>query len=844
MRVISCALNNQLVCFSIEDYKFADTMNIHNKVDNFIINIICSTYNYLINKNFYNISKIHNNIHFLLEDISKNSVNYIKIILDSFSSYKNEDILAEIISKKMELLIHNIKEALDRIYDDNEIISKIFFPDSEENSNKKISLTKIMMKDSDPHRKGKIVFCFELSINNIDKTIIYKPSSVLIDFLLLCDFKKIDSLSLREKIKNNYGEYLNKSLFELINDVLCENNMYAKISTYLIYPMKKNNNEYGYIEYISHLNRSNLKKHKIFLMASPNDEKYEKSNQDCLFLYKDKTGDIYYLYDNEENKTTKFLIDNALLKNEIFDQLLTKNINNPYEYCDDEKCDAILEITSKRNHTRKISLPNNLVIEAGLIAAMAWLTGMNDAHSENVLLSKNFSIYLLYLIDLENSFMPNTNIIKTMLFDIQNGGLNFLKNFSTPKEEHVKIFLQALQCVLSEKFIKIALEWLKQPLLENVHVRVVPLKTQDFINKGKLLIGKKLQNIPISSIKPGELKIPYEDQDKQKDSEKYIENKNYPISDNGIPAIVYHTPSTLNYNARILINDLLQGDIPIYYINFNSTILLNSLGEAVKTYDDSESFRYFIQSPFQAAMSKCELIKNNLKYRDIIIKSIKYNFQTFLNSKLKKQREQIDDLVSFLYLLSNLKRLLYVDDKYYFNERKLVNLLEMNLSKNILLIFELIENFLNSRSEKSLSEINRKIEMTRIIKKIFEGNFKAYSFENSIYYDDLCDRLEEDDENEKIVLEELEGIKREVNNELKSILYTININDDGDQALYKANNFFFKSHMYSENIYMKLVDEEKNKQYQYVGFFSSKNSSLDASPNDQTLLRHTAPTHQ
>lgn len=145
--------------------------------------------------------------------------------------------------------IENIRIACQHIGSDWPVINSVFFP-----AERPARLTRIEPSGSDTHKGGKQVLflTFDFPPARATKKLVYKPTDIELDYLLVGDTEKLREL----------GLFASRSLVELLNPHLPE---FYRLPTYRILPRSPGSSlaeapdqslpvtqSYGYLEFLSH----------------------------------------------------------------------------------------------------------------------------------------------------------------------------------------------------------------------------------------------------------------------------------------------------------------------------------------------------------------------------------------------------------------------------------------------------------------------------------------------------------------------------------------------------------------------------------------------------------------
>lgn len=233
--------------------------------------------------------------------------------------------------------------ALKRIQQDFDVLKSCFLKELGNN----IKLYEISSSGSDFHKQGQQVLILTfIDSTNKSKKVIYKPSPVQADALLVGNIEELKTIN-----KNYQGHF---SLIELLNSALSEE---SKLPTYLIVPMNDAeeiealsmdeipsihlNAHYGYIKYLQHTPWEEPKSEEIIEKGL----KLEISSQNV-------------------QKGLQTEVDNT------FNEFLKKA-------AEDEKCDFIA-----RNKADVYQYSH----DCGLLFSLLLIGGIIDSHCENLLL--------------------------------------------------------------------------------------------------------------------------------------------------------------------------------------------------------------------------------------------------------------------------------------------------------------------------------------------------------------------------------------------------------------------------------------------------------------------------
>lgn len=482
----------------------------------------------------------------------------------------------------LELLAVNFKNSLTktlmRIEADKRELIDIFF---HECSSEECVLEEITQTDSDLHKNGQQVMILRFSkrfVNNSNNNneedknihreesvkIVYKPSSVLMDMLFVGNInqlkhtvavKTIPSLDSAQSV----AEIVNMCLSN-VDDINNNNNQAPTIPTYIIYPKENENtlDSYGYIEYLSHRPwlESDLKEKVISTIL--------------------------------EQLSTSTSKNSIQISQDVVKQSIRKALDEAKKTClnTDNKhpCDYVV---------RSLKQVSRFSRQCGMLAGMATAFGITDMHLENLIVSN----LQPYLIDLEISLNQVQLSLEATGFLEGNSGsmlshLEHHTNFthlssidgmdivgaSIPQKNRLyrlneqerlelcKInkvdFDQGFEEVIN--FIanngKEFLRWLDHPLLNQASVRIIPYETQRFYKDMTMLQSMKFKKTDFDDLKNSWIK--YEIQ--QLDNLSNITEHRFAIflSDN-----VY--------------NNLIAGNVPVYYMKTSGKSLINSDGQVV-----------------------------------------------------------------------------------------------------------------------------------------------------------------------------------------------------------------------------------------------------------------------
>jgi hypothetical protein len=382
-----------------------------------------------------------------------------------------------------------IISALNNINLDKSIIHTNFLPDIEAT----YRLNKIIPTGSDLHKSGKQVLILEFSDDKNNKTkVIYKPSSILIDCMIIGNNKKINSknvyirdnsvaetkdsdekeaLGTPVTLLNNLEEKIENTL-SLAQRINSAGNLDTlAIKTYQILPRESNNKSesYGYIEYLTHL-PWNERNWLIDILAIVN----AKPQAD---------------YSNE---IQELVIDfeNSLMRN----TMLSKS-----PACNDY-------IATDQTEYLAYSF------RCGQLSSLSMLIGMTDMHHDNLLINKLNPV----AIDLECSFnikidtiaktgflspgaggassqkgsmryaiMVDLTGIQKIRFQVRTKNTLYMldKNQINPVAPNSNSFIDGFKSIFSilNKRPASIQDWYSDRLVKSMLIRIVPLPTQSFI---------------------------------------------------------------------------------------------------------------------------------------------------------------------------------------------------------------------------------------------------------------------------------------------------------------------------------------------------------------------------
>ena len=401
----------------------------------------------------------------ITRDEEMDDLEFNKMIDEHFLIYENEK----------NFFINNVKENFKNLHKhintDYLLLSQNFFQNDQ-----KFIVMDISMSQGDVHKLGGGVSIIVLSQDDQEaKTkeklvkIVYKPSSLEMDYLITGNSSKLKEHPLNE----------NRSFFEIINSSFL-NSKNSQLETYLIIPMPIDKSiespSYGYLEFIKSDSTpiESLKK-KIPEIISEEVPIWLKNKETEYFEIDSKWKEI------EPNETNIF----------------TESENSDFSF------------------------------QNGIILAVIKMLNSNDLHHENVLVRNKKII----LIDLENSLSYKDKAFETAL-NLNHGGIiynlqfcltgDFYFNYKNDKNEIVTDALMTIGGFCKRFFnenrksdsddFQLIYEQVENgyqsffdyfienpgvfdeilPSLENVFIRDVALKTQDFL---ELKNGKSLEKI-------------------------------------------------------------------------------------------------------------------------------------------------------------------------------------------------------------------------------------------------------------------------------------------------------------------------------------------------------------
>ena len=518
----------------------------------------------------------------------------------------------------------NIEKVLERVLKHYQLLAKYFL----HQEHNKVHLQKIEMTGSDPHRGGQQVLILNFANKDTHKQvgrIVYKPSSVL-----TAAYVAGNSMLLNQGENPLLHNFEGKSLFELCNDLLEEND--PKLATYLIYPCEASvwNESYGFIEYLSHEPWPSLDKKKEvrdILTAIPPAKRYQTKYLKTMLRNKLK---LQYPDIKQEE------IIRVLDINDYIEVMFTEELKKEYTKikAQGQTSDFILE-----DEEAMVKYGRT----CGMLTAIARTFGMSDWHVQNLIAH----LGVLVPIDLETVFQNNLNLAKEIgCFDSDFGAMRSRGHFQEridllvdsegllrtslqaveknriyqinedgdliPREPYQDHFMWGFEKIMNllhyenQSFQ----DWFNRDVIQQLWIRKLPLNTNSLmINKEKFFESTYDGEEFCRKIYSNRLR---EWLNRIDEKGEILQNKN--INEKIIQDQLFEDPVFSVCQQAHQLNDLRAGDIPFFCSRCDERELYDSHGNIINLpYEDIGSEPGLTEQQ-RLYLEKFELINNTSKY--------------------------------------------------------------------------------------------------------------------------------------------------------------------------------------------------------------------------------------
>ena len=222
MIVLSIHINEEIISLEFEE-------DIPENLRSYIADGASRVCYFLISHNLLGIEELNNKAKTL---IVKPFLILLKKLseLDCYEELEANENARLMVQEQVDFFVSNIISALLHLKNEKQAACKIAFKNKFINADE-CQLLEIICLNSDPHYGGKTVIQFNLIHGNKIGKIIHKPSSVMLDFLLLCNMSAIHAYGLAEEIKKNYE--IISVLLKKTMPFLCCKVVWQEVSIYL-----------------------------------------------------------------------------------------------------------------------------------------------------------------------------------------------------------------------------------------------------------------------------------------------------------------------------------------------------------------------------------------------------------------------------------------------------------------------------------------------------------------------------------------------------------------------------------------------------------------------------------